>query len=306
MIFRVIQQKIQSSMLDKNMCNDQMAEIPRRRVYLLPNLLTTAALFCGFYSVVAANHGRFISAAIAIFSAMILDGLDGRVARMTNSQSEFGKQYDSISDMVCFGVAPSLVIYEWSLTTLTQYGEIWGKIGWLTAFVYTVCAGLRLARFNAQSNIVDKAFFVGLASPMAAAMVAGFVWLCEDLQLKGQSVTMVALSVVVTLSAGLLMVSNLRYRSFKGVERINQVSFVTIVLIVLTVTAIWIAPPYILFGIAAAYAVSAPFRFLLFFWRCNDKNNDKYQAQNADDPDNDPSPAETDDQEPDIESGNVS
>ena len=249
---------------------DQVTEIRRRRVYLLPNLLTTASLFCGFYSVVAANHSQFINAAIAIFTAMILDGLDGRVARMTNSQSEFGKQYDSISDMVCFGVAPSLVIYEWSLTTLTQYGEIWGKIGWLTAFVYTVCAALRLARFNAQSDFVDKSFFVGLASPMAAATIAGFVWLAGDLELSGESLTMVAVSVVLTLGAGVLMVSNLRYHSFKGIERINQVSFITIVLIVLTITAILVVPPYILFGIAIIYALSAPVRALISLKRCRE------------------------------------
>jgi CDP-diacylglycerol--serine O-phosphatidyltransferase len=232
----------------------------RRRVYLLPNLLTTGALFCGFYAIVVAGNnnveGRFISAAIAIFIAMVLDGVDGRVARLTRTQSEFGKQYDSISDMVCFGIAPALVMYEWSLSGLIQYGSIMGKVSWLTAFAYAVCAALRLARFNILPPDSPRDQFVGLASPAAAALLMGGVWLGQEMVLPRTSLPIMLLSLLLTLGAAILMVSNVRYVSFKQFEKVNHVSFITIVVLVFIFIAIWIAPAYVLFILALIYASS--------------------------------------------------
>lgn len=223
---------------------------PRRRgIYLLPNLFTTAALFSGFYAIVAAIHNRFEAAAIAIFIAMILDGLDGRVARLTNTQSDFGTEYDSLSDVICFGLAPALVMYEWSLSTL-------GKLGWLAAFIYTTATALRLARFNTQVGKADKAYFQGLASPAAAAVLAGFVWVGDDYQLGGT--LMAPLGLVITLAAGALMVSNIRYRSFKDLNFKERVPFVTILSVVLVFALISIDPPRVLFGVFLLYLISGP------------------------------------------------
>jgi CDP-diacylglycerol--serine O-phosphatidyltransferase len=224
---------------------------PRRRrgIYLLPNLFTTAALFAGFYAVLAAMQGRFEAAALAIFAGFVLDGLDGRVARLTNTQSEFGAEYDSLSDMVAFGVAPALVAYEWALSGL-------GKVGWLAAFVYTAAAALRLARFNTQIGIADKRYFQGLPSPSAAAIVASGVWIGADHGIEGSDVSWLA--VFITTFAGLLMVSNFRFHSFKEIDLHGRVSFVFAVVVMLGFAVILLQPPVVLFLGFATYAVSGP------------------------------------------------
>ena len=215
----------------------------RRGIYLLPNMITTAGLFAGFYAIVAAMNGRFEAAAIAIFIAMVMDGLDGRVARLTNTQSDFGVQYDSLSDMVCFGLAPALVIYEWSLRYMVSVG--WAKLGWLAAFIYAASAALRLARFNAQVATAEKSYFRGLPSPSAAGVLAGLVWAATDFGLEGEA--LVYLAFVLTVSMGLLMVSNIRYYSFKEFGFKNRVSFVAILVVVLVYAFASIDPPKVLF-----------------------------------------------------------
>lgn len=223
---------------------------PRRRgIYLLPNLFTTANLFAGFYAIVAAMAGRFEAAAVAIFIAIIMDGIDGRVARMTNTQSDFGKEYDSLVDMVSFGLAPALVMYKFALQPL-------GKLGWLAAFVYAAAAALRLARFNTQAGTLGKRYFQGLASPAAAALLGGFIWFCVEAELLGSDLRWLAS--VLTVAAGLLMVSNVRYRSFKDVDLKGKVPFVYIIAIVLVFVLISMNPPTVLFGLFLVYAVSGP------------------------------------------------
>lgn len=219
----------------------------RRGIYLLPNLFTTSALFAGFYAIIMAMNGSFESAAIAVFVAMVLDGLDGRVARLTNTQSEFGAEYDSLADMVSFGVAPALIMYEWALSDL-------GRYGWLAAFVYTVSAALRLARFNTQIGTVDKRYFVGLASPAAAAVVAGFVWIAGDFGMEVKKLDWIAWAV--TVSAGLLMVSNIRYYSFKTIDFKGKVPFFFLLVVVLIFVLVTLDPPKILFVVFAGYALS--------------------------------------------------
>ena len=221
----------------------------RRGIYLLPNLFTTAALFGGFYAVLSAMHGRFEPAAIAIFPAMILDGLDGRVARLTHTQSDFGAEYDSLSDMVAFGVAPALVVYEYALAGL-------GKVGWLAAFVYTAAAALRLARFNTQIGIADKRFFQGLPSPSAAAIIAAGVWVGTEFGIEGASLSWIA--AVLTAAVGLLMVSNFRFHSFKDLDLRGRVPFVAAVVVMLGFAFVLSQPPVILFIGFLAYAVSGP------------------------------------------------
>jgi CDP-diacylglycerol--serine O-phosphatidyltransferase len=225
------------------MDTDNNQQRSRRGIYLLPNMVTTAGLFAGFYSIVAAMNGRFEAAAIAIFIAMVMDGLDGRVARLTNTQSDFGVQYDSLSDMVCFGLAPALVIYEWSLRYMVSVG--WAKLGWLAAFIYAASAALRLARFNAQVATAEKNYFRGLPSPSAAGVLAGLVWAATDLGLEGEA--LVYLAFVLTVSMGLLMVSNIRYYSFKEFGFKNRVSFVAILVVVLVYAFASIDPPKVLF-----------------------------------------------------------
>ncbi len=220
-----------------------------RGIYLLPNLFTTAALFAGFYSVMAAMKGNFEAAAIAIFVAMILDSLDGRVARMTNTQTAFGAQYDSLSDMVAFAVAPALIVYSWSLYNL-------GKLGWLIAFVYTAATALRLARFNTQPHDADKRYFQGLPCPAAAAVIAGLVWLGNSYELEGLLVDIP--TAIVTLSVAALMVSTIRYYSFKQVDLKGRVPFVVVLIPVVILAAIAIDPPQILFTVFFVYAFSAP------------------------------------------------
>jgi CDP-diacylglycerol--serine O-phosphatidyltransferase len=220
-----------------------------RGIYLLPNLFTTAALFAGFYAVLAAMNDQFEKAAIAIFLAMILDGLDGRVARMTNTQTAFGAEYDSLSDMVAFGLAPSLVMYEWSLSSL-------GKFGWMAAFIYTAAAALRLARFNSRLDTADKRFFTGLPSPSAAAILAAFVWVAVDHDLQGIDMAWPVL--VLTAGAGLLMVSNIKFHSFKQIDFKGKVPFFGIVAVMLAFAVILSEPPLVLFVIFLAYTISGP------------------------------------------------
>jgi len=222
-----------------------------RGIYLLPNMITTAAMFSGFYAIVAAMDGRFEAAAVAIFIAMVLDGLDGRVARLTKTQSEFGVEYDSLSDMVCFGLAPALVVYEWSLKSMTSVG--WAKLGWLAAFIYAASAALRLARFNSQVATAEKAYFRGLPSPSAAGVLAGMVWAATDTGLTGES--LVYLAFVLTISMGLLMVSNIRYYSFKEINFKNRVPFVAVLIVVLVYAFASIDPPKVLFSGFLIYAI---------------------------------------------------
>jgi len=225
----------------------QKNRIRRRGIYLLPNLFTTAALFAGFYAIVQAMNQRFDQAAAAIFIAMVLDSLDGRVARLTRTQSAFGAEYDSLSDMVSFGAAPALVVYEWTLRGM-------GKLGWIAAFVYVAGAALRLARFNTMLEVTDKRWFTGMPSPAAAALVAGFVWIVDDYGLAPAEVKWWAWAI--TLFAGLTMVSNVRYYSFKTVNLKKSVPFVMIFAIALTIALISYQPPIVLFAGFVAYSLS--------------------------------------------------
>lgn len=240
--------------LDRHMKTEDDTKRQRKGIYLLPNLLTTAGLFAGFYSIVAAMHGRFEAAAIAIFIAIVTDGLDGRVARLTNTASDFGAEYDSLSDMVCFGLAPSLVMYEWSLIHMHNVG--WAKLGWIAAFFYTATAALRLARFNTQCDDDDKRFFKGLASPAAAALLVGSVWVADDLHMAGRE--LVPQTFFLTLIAGALMVSNIRYYSFKDIGSKHRVPFIAMLAIVLIFMFASIDPPKVILGGFVIYALSGP------------------------------------------------
>ncbi len=229
-------------------------DIRRRSIYLLPNLFTTGALFAGFYAIVQAMNGKFETAAVAVFIAMVLDGLDGRVARMTRTQSEFGAEYDSLSDMVSFGVAPSLLMYEWAFRDL-------GKVGWFAAFIYCAGTALRLARFNTNHEVIDKRFFQGLPSPAAAALVAGFIWVMNDYGVAGVDVRWV--SVALTLFAGLSMVSNVRFYSFKDFNMRKSVPFIAIFLLALFFILISSYPPGVLFLLFLGYALSGYVSWLM-------------------------------------------
>lgn len=234
---------------------NKTAPVKRRRgIYLLPNLFTTAALFAGYYAIVAAMQDRFEAAAIAIFVAMILDGLDGRVARLTNTQSDFGAQYDSLADLASFGIAPSLVMYQWALSGM-------GKLGWLAAFIYTASAALRLARFNTQVGTADKNYFQGLASPAAAAIIAGLVWVGNDYFEPGKVLNITAL--ILTVTVGLLMVSNFRYNSFKGIDLRGKVPFISMLVFVLVIVLVTYDPPIVLFLVFFGYALSGPIMTLI-------------------------------------------
>ena len=235
---------------------------PRSRgIYILPNAFTTANLFAGFYAIVQAMNGRFEAAAVAIFVAMVLDSLDGRVARLTNTQSAFGEQFDSMSDMVSFGAAPALVVYEWSLRGM-------GKLGWLAAFVYCAGAALRLARFNANIGVVDKRYFQGLPSPAAAALVAGLVWIATDLRetrwIDATGTDLRWLAWAITLYAGVTMVSNAPFYSFKDLNLKKSVPYMAVPLIVLAFVLVSSDPPIVLFSLFLVYAVSG---YVLWFWR---------------------------------------
>lgn len=227
----------------------------RKGIYILPNLFTLAALFGGFYAIVMAMNGRFDQAAVGVFCAMVLDSLDGRVARLTNTQSAFGEQMDSLSDMVSFGAAPALIAYVWALTSL-------GRWGWIGAFVYCACAALRLARFNVNTAVVDKRFFQGLPSPAAAALVAGFIWLMTDAGVSGAEVRWLTFGL--TLYAGLTMVTNVPFYSFKEVSMKRSVPFAAIVLIALIIAVINIHPPTVMFALFMLYGFSG---YAVYGWR---------------------------------------
>ncbi len=222
-------------------------ELKRRGIYVLPNLFTTAALFAGFFAIVQAMNGFYEQSAVAIFVAMVLDGLDGRVARLTHTQSAFGAEYDSLSDMVSFGAAPSLVIYEWALRGM-------GKLGWIAAFIYCAGAALRLARFNTTLEVIDKRFFQGLPSPAAAALVAGFVWLMLDNDIVGSDVRVIAC--ILTIFAGVSMVTNCRFYSFKDINLRKSVPFIFVGAIVLAFALVFMYPPGVLFGLFVVYSLS--------------------------------------------------
>lgn len=226
-----------------------MPDQKRRGIYLLPNLLTTAGLFSGFFAIVSSMNGRFEAAAVAIFVAMIFDGLDGRVARMTNTQSPFGAEYDSMADMVSFGMAPALVAYNWGLSDL-------GKIGWLAAFIYVSGAALRLARFNTQLGTADKRYFQGLASPAAAALVAGLVWVGVEYKADGNDYG--GIVALITGLSGLLMVSNFKYNSFKEVDLHGKVPFVALLIVMLIFVVVATEPALVLFIVFALYALAGP------------------------------------------------
>ena len=226
-----------------------MSESKHKGIYLLPNLLTTAGLFSGFFAVVSSMNGRFEAAAVAVFVAMIFDGLDGRVARITNTQSDFGAEYDSMADMVSFGMAPALVAYNWGLSDL-------GKLGWFAAFIYVAGAALRLARFNTQVGIADKRFFQGLASPAAAAVVSGFVWLGVEYDINGNDIGLIV--ALITGLSGLLMVSNFKYNSFKEVNWNGKVPFVALLVILLIFIIVATEPALVLFIVFALYALAGP------------------------------------------------
>ena len=230
---------------------------PRRGIYLLPNAFTTAALFAGFYAIVMAMNQRFDHACWAIFIAMVLDGLDGRVARLTNTQSEFGAQYDSLADMVSFGAAPALVIYEWSLRGL-------GKLGWVAAFIYCAGAALRLARFNTNIEVVDKRYFQGLPSPAAAALVVGFILMMTDPEINISARSVDWLSWVIAVFAGLTMVSNVPFYSFKDVNFKKSVPFIVVFLIALGIALVAINTSVTLWPLFLAYALSG---YVIFFIR---------------------------------------
>ncbi len=270
----------------------------RRGIYLLPNLFTTGALFAGFYAIIAAMNGRFEIAAIAIFLAGLLDGLDGRVARLTNTQSAFGAEYDSLSDMVSFGIAPALIVYLWSLVYLRDVSNLMGKLGWLVAFIYATATALRLARFNTQIGTADKRYFQGLASPAAAAVVMGAVWVCESYEIAGQDVTYGAL--LLTLAAGMLMVSRFSYYRFKDLDLRKRVPFVAVLAMVLIFVFLSIETATVLFSFFFLYMLSGPL-VSLFRWNrkrvrlAADSVEEYKDASNADkpkDPGDDKPPAD--------------
>jgi len=235
---------------------------PRSRaIYLLPNLFTTGCLFSGFYAIVAAIDGNYHRAGFAIFLAMVCDTLDGRVARMTRTESAFGKEFDSLADMVAFGVAPAIVAYQWGVARLFEYGAAWGRIGWAAAFLYAACAALRLARFNTRTATQDKRFFEGLPSPSAAAIVSAFIWVSFEWREPG--LAGLILAAVITASAGLLMVSSFGYNSFKQLNMEGPVRFMTFLLVPLGFVLIALHPPIALLTIFGTYALSGPVLWLL-------------------------------------------
>jgi CDP-diacylglycerol--serine O-phosphatidyltransferase len=229
---------------------------PPRGVYLLPQLLTTGCLFSGFYAIVAAIDKNFAPAGMAVFVAMIFDGLDGRIARMTRTETVFGKEYDSLADMVAFGVAPAIVTYQWGVVRIAEFGKEWGRFGWLAAFFYAVAAALRLARFNARSASADKRYFEGLPSPSAAAVVAAFVWFSSGWREPG--LVGLCAAFLVTVSAGLLMVSSFSYPSFKQFDMDRRIKGVYLIIVPLFFMLIASDPSTMLLSMFATYAASAP------------------------------------------------
>jgi CDP-diacylglycerol--serine O-phosphatidyltransferase len=248
---------VQEQIVRRSLRAERQQLLRKRSVYLLPNAFTTAALFCGFFAVVQAMNARFEMAAIAIFVAMVLDGMDGRVARMTHTQSAFGEQFDSLSDMVSFGVAPALVMYEWALKDL-------GRWGWLAAFVYCAGAALRLARFNTNIGVVDKRFFQGLPSPAAAALVAGFVWLATDNRVPLKLGWLPRTAFALTIYAGVTMVSNAPFYSGKALDVRHRVPFAALLLVVVAFVLVSSDPPLMLFGLFVLYGLSG---YVFWAWR---------------------------------------
>lgn len=232
----------------------------RKGIYILPSLFTTGSLFAGFYAIVQSMSGNFDYSAIAILAAMLLDALDGRVARLTHTESEFGAQYDSIVDMVSFGLAPALIMYAWALSGMD-------KLGWLGAFLYAAGAGLRLARFNVQSAAPtsDKRYFRGLPSPAAAALVIGFIWVMHTSGIPGREISILALAV--TVMAGVLMVSNIRFRSFKDLDLRGRMPYVAVLSVPMVFVLVFIEPPLVLFTVFLTYAISGPVGSVLKFLR---------------------------------------
>ncbi len=243
--------------------DDTNRPVPRSRgIYLLPNLLTTGGMFSGFYAILAAADHHFENACIAVFIAAMFDGIDGRIARLTGTSTEFGVQYDSLADLVSFGMAPALVMYHWALSMLKHDSIAIGKAGWAAAFLYAACAALRLARFNTQVGVVDKRWFIGLSSPAAAAVMMSFVWTMEEWgRYTGEQLRYVAL--VLTVCSGLLMVSRFRYTSFKGGRAdpsppSERVPFLLLLVVVLVIVTIFIYPARLLLTICGLYALSGP------------------------------------------------
>lgn len=230
-----------------------------RHIYLLPNLLTTANMFAGFYAILAAANGRFEAACFAVIVAGVFDGLDGRVARMTGTTSEFGVQYDSLSDLLSFGIAPALVMYHWALAQFALDGGAWGKVGWAAAFLYVACAALRLARFNVSAGSADKRWFIGLASPASAGAIISVVWCFTELGWSGDDMRWAALAV--TTVCALLMVSRIRFFSFKGWPG-DRVPFWFMVLVVAVLVALLIDAPKVIFAVALVYLLSGPIGWL--------------------------------------------
>ena len=237
---------------------------PRSRsIYLLPNLFTTGALFSGFYSLIASFQAQYATAAIAILVALLLDGLDGRVARLTNTATAFGAEYDSMADMVSFGAAPAFLMYAWSLSSLPA--ETWGQLGWVVAFVYCACCGLRLARFNVAVGTADKRFFQGLACPAAASTLASFVWVNVNFGNQGEDLVVVVL--LATLVTGGLMVSNFAYYSFKDMTAIRKVPFATVLALLLLFVTTAVDPPKMVLMAMSSYAASGPAWALISWYR---------------------------------------
>ena len=272
-------------MHDGNESAEEQGVVVRKRrkgIYILPNLFTLAALFGGFYAIVMAMNGRFDMAAVGVFCAMVLDSLDGRVARMTNTQSAFGEQMDSLSDMVSFGAAPALIAYMWALQGL-------GRWGWIAAFVYCACAALRLARFNVNTGVVDKRYFQGLPSPVAAALVMGFIWLLTEAGVRpGQGSVALSWTQVTwltfgfTLYAGLTMVTNVPFYSFKDLHMKRSVPFAAIVLIALGIAIVNIHPPTVLFGVFVLYGLSG---YVVYAWRKAKGQHTSVISTSTDEPD---------------------
>lgn len=265
----------------------------RKGIYILPNLFTLAALFGGFYAIVMAMNGQFEAAAVGVFCAMVLDSLDGRVARMTHTQSAFGEQMDSLSDMVSFGAAPALIAYEWALRPL-------GRWGWIAAFVYCSCAALRLARFNVNTGVVDKRYFQGMPSPAAAALVAGFIWLTSALMISHRDVPIFGeviswfggmptdradlswIMFAITLFAGLTMVTNVPYYSFKDFGGRKSVPFIFLVIAALLIGVVSIEPATMLFLIFVGYSISG---YIIYVWRRSQGHQVSIVSTSKDEPD---------------------
>lgn len=244
---------------------DRPKPIRRRGAFLLPNLFTTASLFAGFFSIISGMNGHFALAGIAIFVSLVLDGLDGRVARLTDTATAFGAQYDSLSDMVAFGLAPALLVYSFCQRALETYGPVWSKASWLLVFFYAATTALRLARFNARAGTVGKRYFQGLPCPSAAALIAGLVWFSVS---QGYSARVYAIpALVITVLAGLLMVSNLGYYSFKELRLDRRLAFPTVLLVPLLFILVTLSPSGVLFGVFLIYALSAPLWWLVRLYR---------------------------------------